>query len=251
MFTIVQFSPTGNTAYIANLLSKHLNTSNIYPLEHTAPETLVDSEHLIILFAIHAFNAPKTVMRFVRALPQNKFKKISLIGVGCSVLWVNYGASTEIRKILTNKSYQIVVDEIIAMPLTLITIFPENVIKDQLKKAYDITQILASNILNEVVSHKAIPFKSHLLSNIGKIEPVAARFFGLELYAKKSCNQCSLCVRECPEHNIQLKYSVKIRFGFKCIMCMRCIYNCPQKAIAPRISKFIPIKNGYSIDRYV
>jgi len=251
MFIIVQFSPTGNAEYVAKLLGKYLNTNSIYALEHVVPETLVDSEHLVVLFAIHAFNAPKTVMRFVRGLPKNKFKKISLIGVGCNDIWVNFGASNEIRKILKHKSYHIIVDEIIAMPLTFIMSFSEQVIKGQLGKAHDTTKIIAKNIMNGVVSHKEVPFVSHLLSKIGKIEPIAARFFGLELYANKSCNQCGLCVRECPERNIQLKDNGKIRFGFKCIMCLRCIYNCPQKSIAPRVSRFIPLKNGYSIDNYV
>ena len=251
MFTLVQFSPTGNTAYIAKLLSEHLNSNDVYALEHTTPENLVHSEHLVILYAIHAFNAPKTVKRFVKTLPQNMFKKVSLIGVGCNDSWVNDAASKEIRKILEDKSCQIVVDEIMAMPLTLIMSFPEDVISAQLKKAHDVAQLIASKILNGAVSEKQIPCKSSLLSKIGKIEPFAARFFGLELHAKKNCNQCGLCVRECPEGNIQLKDNGKIRFGFKCIMCMRCIYNCPQKAITPRISKFIPIKNGYSIDLYV
>ena len=251
MFTIVQFSPTGNTAFIAKRLSEHLNTSHIFALEHTDPNTLENSEHLVILFAIHAFNAPQIVLRFVRALPKDKFKKVSLIAIGCSELWVNSGASLAIRKILKEKQYPIIVDEVIAMPLTFIMSFPEGLIKSQLEKATSVTQILASRIINEVVSPKKVPLKSHFISKIGKIEPVAARFFGLELHAKKSCNQCGLCVKECPEKNIHLNDKGKIRFGFKCMMCMRCIYNCPQKSIAPRISKFIPIKNGYSIDRYI
>jgi hypothetical protein len=32
---------------------------------------------------------------------------------------------------------------------------------------------------------------------------------------------------------------------------MRCIYNCPEEAISPRISKFIPIKKGYSLSKYI
>ncbi len=100
MHTIVQFSPTGNTAYIANLLSEHLEASPVYALEHTDANTLVKSEHLIILYAIHAFNAPKTVKRFVNKISSDTFRKISLIGVGCNDIWVNYGASKEIRKIL-------------------------------------------------------------------------------------------------------------------------------------------------------
>jgi len=43
----------------------------------------------------------------------------------------------------------------------------------------------------------------------------------------------------------------KIKFAFKCSMCMRCIYNCPTKAISPYVSKFLPLKGGYSLDKYL
>lgn len=251
MVTIVQFSPTGNTAYIANQLGELLKTTRIHALEHTEPTELVDSEHLVLLFPIHGFNAPKTVIRFVRDLPKGKFNKVSLIGVGCNDLWMNYGASQELKKILTGKCYSIVVDETIAMPLTFIMSFPDDLAKGQIEKAKTTLEVLADHISNNIVSHKDIPFKSHTLSKIGKIEPYAAKFFGLELHANKSCTKCGLCVKECPEHNIKLNDNGKIKFGFSCMMCMRCIYNCPQKSISPRITKFIPIKNGYSIERYI
>lgn len=251
MFTIVQFSPTGNAAHIANLLSDHLETDQVYALEHTSPDTLPNSEHLIILYAIHAFNAPKTVKRFVKALPSNKYKKVSLIGVGCNDIWVNDAASKEITKILEHKSYQIVVDEIIAMPLTFIMSFPEELIKDQLIKAHQLIKALSEDIKNSIGRDKPIPFKSLMINRVGRIEPFAARFFGLELHAKKSCSKCGLCVKECPEGNIKMKDNGKIKFGFKCMMCMRCIYHCPTQSITPRISKFIPIKSGYSIDDYL
>lgn len=251
MYTIVQFSPTGNTAYIAGILSESLGVDQVYALEHTLPTKLKESEHLIILFAIHAFNAPKTVKRFVEELPSDRFKKISLIGVGCNDIWVNYAASNEIRKILEQKSYQIVVDEIIAMPLTFIMSFPEKVISNQLIEARDLINKISIDIKNSIESKKQLPVKSLLVNRIGRIEPFAARFFGLELYAKKTCVQCGLCVKECPEGNIRMKNGGKIKFGFKCMMCMRCIYNCPTKSITPRISKFIPIKKGYSIERYI
>ena len=137
------------------------------------------------------------------------------------------------------------------MPLTIIMSFSETVIKAQLDKANKITEDLAVNIRDSMVSNRQITFKSHVVSQMGRVEPLAARFFGLELHAKKSCNQCGKCVRECPEGNIKLKDNGKIKFGFKCIMCMRYLYNCPTKAITPRISKFIPLKNGYSIEKYL
>lgn len=251
MFTIVQFSPTGNTAYIAHRLSESLKTTQIHALEHTVPDTLVNSEHLVLLFPIHGFNAPKTVLRFVKALPKDKFRKVSLIGVGCNDQWMNHGASLEIRKILTNKSYPIIVDETLAMPLTMIMRFPDDVVQAQIEKVNIIIPILANHILNGVVTQQVIAFKSRVLSKVGKIKPVAARFFGLELQANKNCTQCGLCVKECPERNIKLNDRGKLHFGFKCMMCLRCIYHCPQKSIAPRISKFIPIKNGYSIKQFI
>ncbi|MDM8533242.1 EFR1 family ferrodoxin [Clostridiaceae bacterium HSG29] len=251
MYTIVQFSPTGNTAYLAGMLSEYLDVDRVNALEHTIPSKLKESEHLIILFAIHAFNAPKTVKRFVKGLPSDRFTKISLIAVGCNDKWLNCAASNEIRKILEKKAYQIVVDEIIAMPLTLIMSFPEEMISNLLMDARKRINKISIDIKNSIVSKKKLPFKSLLVNRVGRIEPFAARFFGLELYAKKSCIKCGLCVRECPESNIHMKDNGKIKFGFKCMMCMRCIYNCPTKSIIPRISKFIPIKNGYSIERYI
>jgi ferredoxin len=251
MYTIVQFSPTGNAAYIAELLSCHLETKEVLALEHTSPTDIKVSKHLIILFAIHAFNAPKTVKRFVKALPAGKFNQISLIGVGCNDIWVNNGASREIRRILERKAYTIVVDEIVAMPLTFIMSFPEKVIKDQLKVATEQITKLADHIKGSVVTDKKVMFKARVLNRVGRIEPFAARFFGLELHAKKSCTQCGLCVQECPEDNITMKANGRLKFGFKCMMCMRCIYNCPTQSITPRISKFIPIKGGYSIKDYL
>lgn len=251
MFTIVQLSPTGNTAHLAKLLSDHLETNNLYALEHTIPNELPNTDHLIILFAIHAFNAPRTVKRFVKMIPPNKFKKVSLIAVGCNTSWVNNAASKEIRKILERKSYNIIVDDIIAMPLTFIMNFPEDVIKDQIDSAHKVIEKISLDIINSVVSKKQIPLKSHVIHGIGRVEPFASRFFGLELHAKKSCIKCGLCVEECPEKNIQMKDNGKLKFGFNCMMCMRCLYNCPSQSITPRISKFIPIKSGYSIEDYL
>lgn len=251
MYTIVQFSPTGNTAYIAKLLSEYLGSGSVYALEHTNPNALEEAEHLIILYAIHAFNAPKPVIRFVNEMPSGKFQRISLIGVGCSDIWVNFAASSTLRKCLKRKSYPIIVDEVIAMPLTFILNFPKAVIKEQLRIAIKKTEELSAKIRDLTVSNRIIPVKSLFLSRVGMVEPLAARLFGLELHAKKSCSLCGKCYRECPEKNIKLTANGRIKFGFRCIMCMRCLYNCPTKSITPRMSKFIPLKDGYSLEKHL
>lgn len=252
MYTVIQFSPTGNAAYIAGQIAKSLgNDIKVLALEHTEASQLAKNKHLVLVYAIHAFNAPKTVKRFIRNLPIDLYDQVSLVAVGCNTGWVNDAVSNDIRKILENKSYKIIVDEIVAMPLTFIMSFPDDLVNDQLKQAsVDISEI-SNNIKHLNTNRRTIAFKTNIVNFIGRAEPFASRFFGLELHAKKGCTKCGLCVQECPEKNIRMNAKEKIKFGFKCSMCMRCIYNCPVRVITPRISKFIPISKGYSIDKYL
>lgn len=258
MYTIIQFSPTGNAKYVAQgifeALTSKLNTPmtiDILALEHTNPKEIPSNKHLVLIYPIHGFNAPRTVKRFVRNLPSRRFEQVSLIGVGCNTSWVNDAVSLELRECLEVKGYTVFVDEIIAMPLTFIMSFTDEMIKEQVREAKIAIAKIAQKIIDEKKERKVIKFKSKIINRVGRAESGASRLFGLELHAKKECTHCGLCVKECPEENISMDEKGNIRFGFKCLMCMRCIYSCPVNAITPRFSKFIPIHKGYSIQRYI
>lgn len=250
MYEILQFSPTGNSAYVAKLIGEGL-TSNIYPLEHTSQSTLKADTHLILVFSIHAFNAPRTVKRYVKALTSGKFKFVSLIAVGCNTSWVNSAATRDLRKVLEAKGYDIIVDTVVAMPLTLVTGFPDDLIQDQLKEIKTRCKEIVKDIDIGKKYSVTIPFKTHMIHSLGYIEDQAAKLFGLELHAKKTCIKCGLCIRECPEDNIKMNKNNKVKFGIKCMLCMRCIYNCPTRSITPWISKFIVIKGGYKLSDHL
>jgi len=254
MYTIVNFSPTGNAAYIGNKIAEQLiksSNTKVLALEHTVPSSLQKNTHLVLVFAIHAFNAPRTVRRFIHQMPGYLFNYVSIIGVGCSTSWVNDGATLHLRKQLLKKGYKIVVDTVVAMPLTFIMSFPHELIKKQLKQTKIDIPIISDDIASCKSTNKKVAIKSRLISRLGRVESVVSRFFGLELYANKSCTRCEQCVRECPEKNIKITEKGDIRFRFRCLMCMRCIYNCPERAISPRISKFVPIRKGYKIQEFV
>lgn len=251
MYTIIQYSPTGNTAYLASKLGDALGTDTIHALEHLNYEDIKPCQHLIIMYAVHAFNAPKVVKDFIKHLPSGKAKYVSLVAVGCNDTWINDAATAEIQRMLTNKDYKVCVQKVIAMPLTLVMAFPEALIKEQIASSDEIIAALAADITACVVVSKDVAFKTKVIKKVGAIEPLAARFFGLELHAKKSCIQCELCVKNCPTKNIKMAQNGKIKFKFKCSMCLRCIYQCPRKSITPYVSKFIPIKEGYDINKYL
>ena len=253
MYTIIYFSPTGNVQHLANKLGNHLSPSKVetLALEFTEADQLQENKHLVLIHPVHGFNAPRTVKRFVKNLPAGLYDLVSIIGVGCNTGWVNSAVSSDLRKQLTKKGYAIALDEILAMPLTFIMNFPDDLnlklIAESEKKIEDLSKAL----IEETVSTRDVPIKSYILNFLGKGESPAARMFGLELHANKDCISCGICWENCPEKNIKQKKNGKPGFGFSCSMCMRCIYNCPQKAISPRISKFIPIKNGYSLSKYI
>jgi ferredoxin/flavodoxin len=252
MYSIIYFSPTGNVLHLAEILAGYLGSDHteILPLEFVEQNQLKKEKHLVLLYPVHGFNAPRTVKRFVKNLPSGLYDFVSLIGVGCTTNWLNDAVSSDLRKLFIKKNYSIVVDEILAMPLTFIMAFPDKVAYKLIAESEEKIKNISSSIAGGEQSIKKVKGKSYVVNFIGKAESSAARLFGLELHADNNCTSCGICWNNCPEKNIKKNSLGKPRFGFNCIMCMRCIYNCPEKSIAPRISKFIPIKKGYSIKQY-
>ncbi len=253
MYTIVYFSPTGKGLHLSKLLANHLGIDNekLLPLEFVESDQLANDNHFILLYPIHAFNAPRTVKRFIKRLPSRLYSDVSLIGVGCTTGWLDKAASYDLRKLLRKKGYSIILDDILAMPLTFITDFPDKLARKLIAESENKIKDISLAIVNGEKTESKVELKSHLVSFIGKVEQLASRLFGLELHAGVECNSCGICWENCPEKNIKRDGNSRPKFGFSCLMCMRCIYNCPQKAITPRFSKFIPIKNGYSIEQYL
>ncbi len=251
---IIYFSPTGNVKhlaqYLADVLLEGETTATIHPLEHTEPQSLAKGGSMVLMYPVHAFNPPRTVLRFVRSLPSAFNRDVTIISVGSSSSWMNAAASWAIQKILKAKGCKICQVELLAMPLTIVAAFSDEQAKEVIAKSEERIQLVATRLLTGHVSDINIPLKSKIISKIGQLEGFAARLFGRELRANEDCTSCGLCARECPEGNIRMNNANHPVFGMRCLMCMRCIYNCPERAISPRLSKFIPIKGGYDIERY-
>ena len=216
MYDIVYFSPTGNTKYLAEHLALNLGVKPeyLYPLEFIKNESLDAANHLVLMYSIHGFNAPRTVKRFVKNLPVSQ-GNVSLLSVGCNNIWVNDAVSRDLKKQFVRKGYQIIVDEVIAMPLTFVMDFPketkETLVADGEKMMVEISQKIKHNVISE----RTIKFKSKAINLVGKLEDPAARLFGLELHAKKSCISCGICWNNCPEHNI--KPNKRINLHLDCL----------------------------------
>ena len=252
MYTLVYFSPTGNVQHLAKMLENYLGSHavEVLPLESIKADQLMSNEHLVLLYPIHGFNAPRNVKRFVKHIPPGLYNAVSMIAVGCTTSWVNDAASSDLRKPLNRKGYPIILDRVLAMPLTFVMSFHDELAHKLIAESEQEIQEIGKSLVEGRRSTARVKGKSRLLSFFGKAEPFASRLFGLELRAGDDCTSCGTCWTNCPERNIERHADGRPRFGFSCLMCMRCIYNCPESAISPRFSKFLPIKNGYSFSQY-
>ena len=234
------------------MLANHLDSHSVevLPLEFVDTDQLGRNSHLVLLYPIHGFNAPRNVKRFVKRLPPGLYNAVSIIGVGCTTSWVNRSASSDLRKLFDQKGYPVILDEILAMPLTFVMSFPDELAYKLIAESEKRIEDIAVALVEGRRTTARVEGRSRALAFFGKAESFASRLFGLELHAGDDCVSCGTCWENCPERNIEHNDRGRPRFGFDCLMCMRCIYNCPEKAISPRFSKFLPIKNGYSLSQY-
>jgi len=251
MYTLLYYSATGNTKHLAKELASQLSIEKdkIFELDQTPYEKLKGNDHLVLMYPIHGFNPPRTVKRYIKNLPKGLYKEVSLVAVGCNDLWLNNAVSVNLRKHFIKAGLIIKVDAIIPMPITIVMGMKEEMKAEIIEKAMESIQSIAKDILENQTKYRKVQLASRAVHQMGKLEDVAARLFGLELHAKKGCDSCGICWNRCPENNIKEGKKGLPKFGFSCSMCMRCIYSCPQKVITPRFSKFLTIKDGYTIKK--
>ena len=253
MYTIIYFSPTGNALHLANKVSNYFGhkVSQVLPLEFVDVDKLESDSHLILLYPVHGFNAPRTVKNFVKKLPVGIYDNISLLAVGSSTIWVNHAVSGDLRKELLRKNYNILIDEILEMPLTFVMSFPDDKVEDLIEKSEKKIENICSTIEQGYLSDYNPGIASLAFNFLGKGESFAARLFGLELHANNNCVSCGKCWENCPESNVKKSKSGKPKFGFDCLMCMRCIYNCPTHAIYSKNMQFCIINDGYNLKQII
>ena len=242
------FSGTGNARFAAHTIQSNLqeiglqvdvhNIADKEPkLASTGKDTLVG-----FCYPTHGFNAPPIVIKFVRNFPKGdsdlfllntraglKMSKLHIAGLGGIALWLP-------ALLLWIKGFRPIGFRPLDMPSNWISLHPGLRKQAVASIRKTCTQTLA-NFSNRIIQGKPVlngilwipldllvlPF-SILYYWYGRFA-LAKTFF-----ANYKCNNCNLCIDECPVKAI-IEKNGRPFWTAKCESCMHCMNVCPHRAI--------------------
>ena len=248
---IFYFSGTGNAKQVANWIidnaaSKNINTRliNIGKGETIIHNKITEDTLIGFCYPTHGFNAPPIVLKYLGNFQKSNY--------GNNFFVVNTRAGMKISRLFTPgisglallfpvliliaKGYKLIGYRSIDLPSNWISIHPglkEKVVLSIFNRCKRITIKFSEKILSGkkmLKGMRKIPIDL-AISPISFAYYLYGRFaLSKTFIATNACNQCGLCVKNCPVKAITMKDN-RPYWSYKCESCMRCMNNCPQRAI--------------------
>lgn len=246
---IYYFSGTGNSKNVARWMSSAASKKNIEcSIDNIAaidrnqiiPEP-VDSL-IVFVSPVHGFNYPPVMLNFIARFPKGN-NQVILMDTRAGMLIGNFnlpglsGAAFLFSSlILKIKGYSIAGMKPVDLPSNWISLHP-GLNERTVKKLHERHKAKVVDFGEAVLSGKkkyiSLPefIVDLIIAPVSIMYYLAGRFFFAKtFYASGDCNNCDICVKNCPVKAI-IKIDNRPFWTFKCESCMRCMSNCPQKSI--------------------
>jgi ferredoxin len=192
----------------------------------------------------HGFNYPpvmvKFIFRFPRATQNNRvFLMNTRAGMKLSKLFLPGLSGLALllaALVLLLKGYKIAGMRSIDLPSNWISLHPglkQKVVESLFSKYKKETTGIAEKILGGKRCFRALWFLpiDLLIAPIGVLYYFIGRFFlAKTFYASRACNNCGVCIKQCPVSAIRLVDN-RPYWSYKCESCMHCMNICPERAI--------------------
>jgi ferredoxin len=248
---IAYFSGTGSTARVADAFESELTRHSISVIKSEIKQGNICSDEkedlLILLYAVHACNAPQIVYQWIDSLDGKKQIPVAVISVsGGGEITPNTACRLSSIRGLEKKNYKVVYEKMIVMPSNWIIKTDDGLAIRLLDILPSKVKHIVNDLLEGVIRRTKPKLIDRFFSIIGEMEKTGARFFGRNIRVNTKCNSCGWCAKNCSANNI-IMLDNKPAFGEKCILCLKCIYGCPRQALEAGALKFIIIKEGYDL----
>lgn len=249
---IAYYSGTGGTERVANCFDAAFKEEGYKTIKYHIFKGAVEGEEkydlLLVLFAVHACNAPELVYKWIDNLQQvNKTPAVVVSVSGGGEVVPNTACRLSCKKRLKKKGYDVLYEQMLVMPSNWVVPTKEPIALLLLEVLPKRVRQIVKDISAGVVKKTRPCLIDRVFSHLGELEKIGAHSFGKRIKVTGDCNGCGVCSRSCPACNIKMAGN-KPEFGNKCHLCLKCIYGCPKKALKPGIGKFVVIGEGYSLN---
>jgi len=246
---IYYFSGTGNSANVAHWMTevaheKGMATTLINIADCNRLNISVPPEEALVAFCspVHGFNYPPVMQAFIRRFPKGN-NPVLLLNTRAGMLiskWITPGISGITfylsALILGLKGYSIKAMFPVDLPSNWISVHPglnERTVKYMHERNRERVTKFANKTLAGAKDFRSLYeiIQDVLISPISIGYYYAGRFFiAKTYYASTACNNCNLCIKQCP---VQAIKTVDNRpfWTFHCESCMHCMSYCPHRAI--------------------
>jgi ferredoxin len=247
--TIFYFSGTGNSKNVAQWMSSAASKFNvecsihhIASIDRNSLEPLPSGSLIVFISPVHGFNYPPVMLNFIARFPKGK-NKVILMDTRAGILIGKYnlpglsGAAFLFSSLLLKlKGYSIAGIKSVDLPSNWISLHP-GLSKKTVLKLHEKHKAKVIDFGEKILSGKKvyIPFHEFIIDIL--IAPISigyymvGRFmFAKTFYASGDCNNCDVCVKNCPVKAI-IKIDNRPFWTFKCESCMHCMSNCPKRSI--------------------
>ena len=207
---------------------------------------------VVVGYPVHAFNAPTTVLKFLKKLPVGGDKKnpkpAYLLRTSGEPLKLNNASGIMPKRILKKRGYRVLDEFRYVMPYNIIFRHSDKMVARMWKDA-NLRLDKDAGTMSEASGQNMVmdPLK-RLVSFVLRIEHSAMPVIGRTFKAKKKlCVGCGICEKVCPQGNIKIVKG-KPKFGGSCVGCMGCAFACPKDAIRTSVLNSWRVNGAYSFD---
>lgn len=254
-FKIVYYSGTGCTKYAAGILSEKLREKGVETVTERifagSQDNDEDFDHLILMFPIHAVNAPKRVVEYLKAMAEVSGVEAAILCTsGGGDMISNLGAIYRPCELLEKKGYRVTYENHLITPSTIIYNQREALAEELLK----VLPVKLQRIADDLTAGTEFKYQrnpiSRTVSRVGRLEQINAFRFGTMMRVSDRCISCGKCADLCPEGNIVMDGG-KPKFSNQCSMCLGCVYGCPVDALSSLFLPKLVNRNKFDLDKLI
>jgi Pyruvate/2-oxoacid:ferredoxin oxidoreductase delta subunit len=244
------FSGTGNARHVAGWIGDEAVSRGIpvvtTDIAKTDRKKIARPEPGTLLGFIsptHGFNYPPVMLYFIFRFPRARNNRVFIMNTRAGVKLSKYfipglsGIALWLSAIvLLLKGYKITGMRSIDLPSNWISAHPglkKIVVESIYQRCERITRKFASKVFDGKVVLTAFRdiIQDILVAPISIGYFFVGRFiFAKSFYANELCDNCDLCINNCPVKAI-IKVDGRPFWSYRCESCMRCMNTCPKRAI--------------------